>query len=88
MPLAVPGASRRLSARPGVEQYSRVIQPASSTRSGGSAGMTTPSGSASRSVGSSEWEASSSTTPSIRRPPNGTDSTEPTFTPACSGPSR
>ncbi len=79
-PSSAVGPSTSDSARAGVEQYSRAIHWASSTRSPGSEPGRTPSGSASRSGASSERSASPTTTPSVRWRPNGTRTTEPTPT--------
>ncbi len=68
------------SAREGVEQYSRAIQPASATRSAPTPAPITASGSTRRSGSSSERSASSTTTPSELRAPNGTRSSDPTST--------
>ena len=72
-----PGASTRVSARAGVEQYS-LGHPSARARPGRAGRRrSTASGSASRSGAARSSAASSSTTPSVRRRPNGTAATSP-----------
>ena len=79
-PVPVPGGSTRASPRAGVDTYSRATHSPSRTSSGGTSASSAESGSASRSGGSSDASATSTTTPSIRRPPKGTTSIDPTPT--------
>ncbi len=87
-PVPVPGGSTSESPRAGVDTYSCATHSPSRTSSGGTSDSSAEIGSARRSGGSSLSSATSTTTPSMRRLPNGTVSTLPTPTPSMALPSR